>query len=566
MGASKKTSLFLLAVWMLCIATPTAYAKTDSFSVLKYWRSNPNDGLYSFSSEVLPKSGWELSTYFDYSYHPLELFQNGARSQGVVDHLLVQHIQGAYGLNDRWTIELDLPVILINRFITPTTPAPARRNEFGIGDLKITNRFQILSEKEHFIGISFIPYGTLPLGNENHFISEKSPTGGALLAFDKSFGDSFYMTINIGAEGRERIEFNNVYNTQSKFFASSSARLDISERLSLVEELTIETSLINMFGSKAITPGEILGGIQYKTDKGFYLKAAIGTAIIRGGGAPVARGLFSLSYTGRTNPEKSRAYPPRRHLSYMGHTDQTPSTPVSKLKAIEPAINKKTNEEDQQGKIVQSAHPEEQKTYIKSSAKKVRHSQAKHSIQTEKQLDTTLTQSIVKPIEKHEIKQVQATPPEKQSELVFSEVKTINEQAIPTPVLENKLEERQTALSMPPCTEQNHAVYFNFDSAKLTLEEAVKLGRIADQIEQNSQTTVQIIGHSSPEGSKAYNLALSQKRANAVVRYLSYHGIKKDKFKTFNKGEGQAKPKQDQKKARRADIFWNTKEQACSGH
>jgi outer membrane protein OmpA-like peptidoglycan-associated protein len=65
------------------------------------------------------------------------------------------------------------------------------------------------------------------------------------------------------------------------------------------------------------------------------------------------------------------------------------------------------------------------------------------------------------------------------------------------------------------------------------LDEAARI------LEENPEVRVTIEGHTDSIGTEAYNLRLSQRRANAVQRYLVSKGISADRLETIGKGEGE---------------------------
>jgi len=68
------------------------------------------------------------------------------------------------------------------------------------------------------------------------------------------------------------------------------------------------------------------------------------------------------------------------------------------------------------------------------------------------------------------------------------------------------------------------AVLFEFDSTELTSAAAMKLDAVAASIAGGSGR-IEVAGHASDEGDDFYNLDLSQRRANAVRRYLIDQGV-----------------------------------------
>lgn len=83
-------------------------------------------------------------------------------------------------------------------------------------------------------------------------------------------------------------------------------------------------------------------------------------------------------------------------------------------------------------------------------------------------------------------------------------------------------------------------VFFDYDSDVLRVESFPELDRLARILIENSDLSVEIMGHTDDRGSDAYNQRLSQKRANAVVKYLIMSGF--DTNKITATGYGEAKP------------------------
>lgn len=68
------------------------------------------------------------------------------------------------------------------------------------------------------------------------------------------------------------------------------------------------------------------------------------------------------------------------------------------------------------------------------------------------------------------------------------------------------------------------AVQFEFDSVELTTEAQEMLDAVVDSIVDGSGR-IEVAGHASDEGDDYYNVDLSQRRANAVRRYLIDQGV-----------------------------------------
>jgi len=83
-------------------------------------------------------------------------------------------------------------------------------------------------------------------------------------------------------------------------------------------------------------------------------------------------------------------------------------------------------------------------------------------------------------------------------------------------------------------------VNFEYNSAALTVASNAPLDAVADGLKKHQRVKVEIQGHTDSTGSLAYNMKLSQKRADSVRDYLVHSGVNPDQLTT--KGYGPTKP------------------------
>ena len=83
----------------------------------------------------------------------------------------------------------------------------------------------------------------------------------------------------------------------------------------------------------------------------------------------------------------------------------------------------------------------------------------------------------------------------------------------------------------------NEDVHFAFDSFFLDAKAEGILERKAAWLQNNANVSVQIEGHCDERGTSAYNLALGERRANAVQEYLSALGVDTARLSTISYGE-----------------------------
>ena len=80
-------------------------------------------------------------------------------------------------------------------------------------------------------------------------------------------------------------------------------------------------------------------------------------------------------------------------------------------------------------------------------------------------------------------------------------------------------------------------VFFDFDKANLKPESFPELDRIVTLMNEKKGMQIEIAGHTDATGPETYNLGLSERRAKAVVRYLSQKGIENSRIVVVFFGE-----------------------------
>jgi len=82
-----------------------------------------------------------------------------------------------------------------------------------------------------------------------------------------------------------------------------------------------------------------------------------------------------------------------------------------------------------------------------------------------------------------------------------------------------------------------NTVYFDYDSFLLTGTSKKVLEQNASILKSNDSVKIQIEGHCDQRGGIEYNIALGEKRANAVKKFLNDMGINSDRVATISYGK-----------------------------
>ncbi len=80
-------------------------------------------------------------------------------------------------------------------------------------------------------------------------------------------------------------------------------------------------------------------------------------------------------------------------------------------------------------------------------------------------------------------------------------------------------------------------ILFDYNSYALRLTAYRHLDEVAQYLKSNPALKLQIAGHTSPEGSDAYNKKLSLERARSVAGYLAHRGVSARQLSTIGYGE-----------------------------
>ena len=80
-------------------------------------------------------------------------------------------------------------------------------------------------------------------------------------------------------------------------------------------------------------------------------------------------------------------------------------------------------------------------------------------------------------------------------------------------------------------------IYFDFDKSNLTSRSIQTLRGVISSMKDNSSLMLVLEGHADERGTREYNLALGQRRAESVGDYLESRGIRRSRLVVKSYGE-----------------------------
>ncbi|MDH5301213.1 MAG: peptidoglycan-associated lipoprotein Pal [Gammaproteobacteria bacterium] len=100
-------------------------------------------------------------------------------------------------------------------------------------------------------------------------------------------------------------------------------------------------------------------------------------------------------------------------------------------------------------------------------------------------------------------------------------------------------EDRSSQSSKPVADDAlaQRKIYFDFDSSDVKPEYRRVIDAHAKHLAANPDATVTIEGHCDERGTREYNMALGERRANSVLRMLTAKGVSASQVRTVSFGE-----------------------------
>jgi peptidoglycan-associated lipoprotein len=107
---------------------------------------------------------------------------------------------------------------------------------------------------------------------------------------------------------------------------------------------------------------------------------------------------------------------------------------------------------------------------------------------------------------------------------------------------------------------QSRSVYYEYDKSEIKPDGAKLVDAHAQYLRQHPEIKVKVEGNADERGSAEYNLALGQRRADAVMKRMTILGVPADRIETVSFGKEKPKAtghdEQSWSENRRSDIVY----------
>lgn len=304
-------SRFLLVAgmtfYLLFLSSPLHALNVEQFRLVF-----DGQGLVNLSdSQTLSRRDWSGSAGLSYSHDPLQVETTPGVSQPVVHYHVNMTLTGAYGINDRISAGLALP-LFPTLSIQPVGSATAG-TDTSLGDLGLWGKFHLWDREkgESNMGLAVLPYITIPTGSTSNFTGDESLTGGFKAAYDAEFRKN-KLIANVGLRFRKEENLTGLAVGQEFLFGAGYTRPVWEEGgLSALTEFVGSTSFNGFLSEANRMPMEWLFGLKKDFEqKGrgeMFLTAGGSVGLGSGYGTPDYRLFSLLTYQMGSGPNRPQA-------------------------------------------------------------------------------------------------------------------------------------------------------------------------------------------------------------------------------------------------------------------
>jgi len=267
-------------------------ARADQRIHVGFFRPSLHGGdvLAVGSASTYRQWGFGAGVWFDYAYRPLAV--DGGPD--LVRHLFLTTLYGNVAFTDWLSVGLGIPLALVE--------APGT-GDFALSDLRLGIKGRILGGNGRGFGLALSADLTFPTATKDLYIGDELVTGTPQVILDWQ-GRGWTIAWNLGVRLKKPVDF--ILNGASVHTAGHQVMLGaglvaplLCGRLEGIGTLEFRTSLTRPFRSDYDNQLDLMAGLRGRF-AGLVLTAAAGGGPLKGFGSPVVRGVVQVGYEGKT--------------------------------------------------------------------------------------------------------------------------------------------------------------------------------------------------------------------------------------------------------------------------
>jgi uncharacterized repeat protein (TIGR01451 family)/MYXO-CTERM domain-containing protein len=557
-GRRRRRAAQAAAVAMLAVPTiASAQVVNGDFSTERFQLASDREGILDVESGSVQKHlSLGLGLWFGYENDPLILNRtdNGTMHVGsLVSDQISGELVGSLGLLDRLQIGVAVPLVLTQSDSIPTggTTPTAPSQSFAVGDLRFIPKVRLVKQSDFGADVSVWMALTAPTSSGQGFTGDAGFTAAPAVAVSRTFDNGLRTAFNLGYRTRAR-QMSLDLEVNDEVFAGLGAAKQFGD-IEVDGGFAFATAANNMFGAFNRNYAELKVGGSYDFTGPLLGFAAMGAGLSEGYGTPDWRLLVGVRVDREKPEEKAAPLPPPpppvctvdcpdmdndkdgiknaddqcrndpEDFDQFEDADGCPDTDNDKDSILDAADKCPNDAEDMDAFEDEDGCPE-----------------------TDNDQDTVLDAQDKCPLQAGAPENEGCPWPDTDGDGIIdkfdncpkwkgtAEHQGCNVKQL-VKITESKLELYETT-------------FFATNKAVIQKRSYKLLNNVAEVIKNHTDLKISIEGHTDSQGSDAFNLKLSQMRAQAVMAYLVKRGV--DPARLAAQGYGEDRPIADNKTAK----------------
>jgi OmpA-OmpF porin, OOP family len=542
----RRTALAVVAV----LSFLPQRAAAEGFALNKFDPAPAGDPFFGVQSAYVYKDTRPSFVIIgDYAHSPLVLRRRDGEEVGkLVSDQLLLHANASISVAGRVLFHADVPIAVVNEGAQQATLAAPTGAAFG--DIRLGGRLRLLGEFRDPFGLAIATSVWLPSGSRDAYMGEGRARVLPSLIGAGRIADVIW-SASIGFALRPERRVLDTPSQNEATFGGGVGILTANDQVQIGPEIYGTTAVGNgrsMFG-RSTTSGELLLGVKYRPGP-WVVGVAAGPGLGVGLGTPDVRAVAMVGYApwGEEEPKKVEPLPepakplPPPDKDDDGIADDKDACPAVKGVAnLDPKKHGCPADKDDDGIVdAEDACPEVKG--VKDPDPK------KNGCPPDKDGDGIADADDACPdvagVANVDPKK-NGCPPDKDGDGITDAEDACPDEPGPKDPDPKKNGCPKVILTAKAIviTEQIH---FEYNKATIMADSDQLLTAIAKVLTDHPEIKkISIEGHTDNKGPAPFNQTLSQKRADAVMKWLTDHGV--DKARMVAKGFGMTKPIADNK-------------------
>lgn len=324
-------TLVVVLLWSgFAAAQSTREAPETQMALNRFEPSFVGDRMFGVQSPfVAGDTEFHIGVLGDYSHDPLVLRTEVDDEQigGIVSRQLFLHFNATLALFDRLAFNVNVPFAAYQKGGDPEAAGLSYESPDAaqLGDLRFGARIRLLGGYFDPFQLAVGGMFWLPTSPEGSYVGEKNVRGMPQLILGGLAANTVVWSLNVGSEFRPATE---VLETEQgpmlRYGAGLGVLIGSAKRLQVSAEYS--GGFVYDQADEHTLNGELLGGVRYRIVEDVELGAGAGPGLSSGIGTPDFRGVFMLAYTPMQKPPLSM--PPDRDVDgVLDSVDACPDEP-----------------------------------------------------------------------------------------------------------------------------------------------------------------------------------------------------------------------------------------------